>query len=84
MIRVLLRHIDDAEGFLIGDFAPSEIDDLVHRLRSTRIYYVADEAEATQSEDAKVATLADDGGPLQWILTSEARPRVALEIVIED
>ena len=44
MIRVVLRHIDYAEGLLIGDFPPSEIPALIDLLVRTRIVF-SDEAD---------------------------------------
>lgn len=72
MIRVLLRHIDDADGRLLGDYLPSEIDGLIERLMQGRIYW---------DDESDDCSLCDD--PCQWVSTEEARPRMVLEVLIE-
>lgn len=70
MIRVVLRHVDDAEGAIVGDFLPSEIDGLIDRLRWTDIY-------VGEHELCKL-----DIDPFQWTYTDEARPHAIFEILV--
>lgn len=74
MIRVVLRHENETEGSLVGDFPPSEIDGLLDRLRFERIYL------GDISENAKLV----DGNPLQWTRTVDTRPRLVLEVIVQD
>lgn len=71
MIRVVLRHIDDLNGAIVGDFPPSDLDGLIDRLRSTSIYL-------NEHEDCK---LIDD--PFQWIVTDESRSHAVFEIIVD-
>lgn len=76
MIRVVLRHIDQADGTYVGDFPPSEINQLVDHLAANRIYIDDVCEDGALCEDA-----------LQWTITtpetSRTSPHVILEILIE-
>lgn len=72
MIRVVLRHVYDADGAIVGDFPPSELDALIDRLRSTEIYL---------SDHDDVCKLTDD--PFLWTTTNESRPHTVFEILVD-
>jgi hypothetical protein len=71
MIRVLVRHVDDAEGTLLGDFPPSEIRPMLEVLDAARIYWsdTADDCEVDSTQ------LVLGGGT--------GAPRYVLEVLLE-
>jgi hypothetical protein len=79
MIRVLARHVNDAEGYLIGDFAPGDINDLLDLLRRERVNLGGDAEDATFINPQEF----EAPSPLQWVLTDEQRPRLVLEVIFE-
>jgi hypothetical protein len=77
MIRVVIRHINDAEGTLVGDFPPADIPELVDFIRRTPLY-MGDESDYAQLADL------DTGLPLQLIVAEGSTPRLVLEVIVED
>lgn len=76
MIRVIARHIDEADGVLVGDYPPSEIDALVELLGSARVHL--------SDEDYVDVDLLRDANSLQFIVDTTGRyPRMVLEILFE-
>lgn len=71
MIRVVIRHVDDAESTLLGDFPPSEIRPMLEVLDTARIYWSDD------ADDVSVAST-------QLVLAGgNAAPRYVLEVLVE-
>lgn len=75
-IRVIMRHIDDADGRLLGDFPPTEIGPLLDVLADTRIYW---------SDDHDDCALVKDQLPSDCLqLVDDARgARMILEVLVE-
>lgn len=76
MIRVVIRHVNDAEGTLVGDFPPADIPVLVDLIRRTPLY-MGDESDYAQLADLDV-------GPLQLVVAEGSTPRLVFEVIIED
>ena len=55
MIRVVLRHEDDAENVLLGDFPPSEIRPLLE-LMGTSVIFTPDDDECRLSGTTQFVT----------------------------
>lgn len=70
MIRVVARNMDEADSILIGDFPPSEIDQLVAVLKSTRAFISAE---------------VDDGHLVdrQFVPATVGGERLVLELLFE-
>lgn len=87
MIRVLLRHMDEEAGTLLGDFPPSEMGDLLEALRLGSI------RNDLQGASSDTMEFFDPIGPnkngswehaLQWIWTPAGMGRWVLEVVLQD
>lgn len=73
MVRVVLRHVNDTEGRLLGDFPPSEIRPLMELLDSTPIYAGDDPCVVSPGAPSQFVS---HGGP--------GAPRFVLEVLVED
>lgn len=74
MIRVVMRHVEDAGQRLLGDFEPDQIEPLLAALGNTRILW--DE----ESDDCVLLQR-----PTQLVLSNApGAPRMLMEILVED
>lgn len=83
MIRVVARHVAEADGVLVGDFPPSEIPALMDLFNEpSRLTFITDGDGDHPSASAFYAD-ADDDEWTQFVVTdaSKSSPRLVLELL---
>jgi len=70
MIRVVLRHENDADGVMLGDFTPSEVRPLIELLSEASVF-------------AENGDLVEVEGTTQFVLGGgRGAPRYVFEIIL--